>query len=313
MPSRILFIVLALFLTQDLVAKHAVTPTKSISMEKISADKLFGSSKYKSVKGREIFILRQNLEGVKHRFLVQGGIHGNETLAPIFVTWLHKRYQSGRSLLNDLSQHEDVAIDFIPYANPDATYRRSRYNANGVNLNRNFSVLWGRAYEPFGQRAFSEPETASIKKLFESFSYTATADVHGYINWIVAPSAPESISLNSKIKDQQARRYPHWLASLKSALKTLVSPYTIKRPADLGHGGSFEDWAYWKQGSFAFCLELESERRFQTFPLSITAKLNQTQLLKPKLDRFYRYEKYIYQMFKESMLIKDRRTIASND
>src|SRR5690606_19363421 len=113
----------------------------------------------------------------EYRFLVQGGLHGNEKLASAFVLWLAQRFAAGESLLNQL-QVEGAAFDFLPYANPDGAHAHSRYNARGVNLNRNFGVLWGLTRENPGKDSFSEPETRAIRYLFQESRYTAAVDVH---------------------------------------------------------------------------------------------------------------------------------------
>jgi predicted deacylase len=115
----------------------------------------------------------------RHQFLVQGGLHGNETLTVEFVEWLSERVKQGRSPLNQLPPGS--TIDFLPQANPDA-FGVSRYNSNRVNLNRNFGVLWGLSLEPNGDKAFSEPETQAIRMLMQSRQYLAAVDIHGYVN-----------------------------------------------------------------------------------------------------------------------------------
>jgi hypothetical protein len=142
----------------------------------------------------------------RYRFLVQGGLHGNEKLASAFVLWLSQRLAKGESPLNKL-QEQGASFDFLPYANPDGTHNHSRYNAKGVNLNRNFGVLWGIARENPGADRFSEPETRAIRYLFKARKYTAAVDVHGYINWLVAPSEPSQVRMTGlKPEPRQTRQ-----------------------------------------------------------------------------------------------------------
>ena len=86
-----------------------------------------------------------------------------------------------------LNQIENIEIDFIAIANPDA-HGKSRLNSNSVNLNRNFGVLWGISKEPPGESAFSEAETKALRKLFNNRKYLSAMDVHGYVNWVVLPT-----------------------------------------------------------------------------------------------------------------------------
>ena len=81
--------------------------------------------------------------------LINGGMHGNERLSPDFVKWLMKRYTSGVSKLNKLNF--EFSIDFLPVMNRDGFATKNRYNKKGVNLNRNFPVLWGSQEKTLAQ------------------------------------------------------------------------------------------------------------------------------------------------------------------
>src|SRR5690606_28581648 len=121
-----------------------------------------------------------------------------------------RRYARGESLLNKFAD-QDVAIDFLPHANPDGADEHNRYNARGVNLNRNFDILWGLTRENPGAKSFSEPETTALKQLFTKQKYAAAVDVHGYINWIVAPSSPQVLKeMGHNVSKSQAAAYALW-------------------------------------------------------------------------------------------------------
>ncbi len=219
------------------------------------------------------------------RFLIQGGLHGDEVITTTFVEWLAKRTQSGESPLNKLPG--SISIDFLPSVNPD-TYRKSRYNSNNINLNRNFGILWGLSREPHGSEAFSEPETKAIRALMESQRYLAAVDVHGYVDWVVAPSFPQQAHTNAA---NQVTRHKAWLEALRKHLP-LLGPYQLKTAGSLGDGGAFEDWAFWGNKTLAFCLEMASPQRFVPNKNGVNE------------DRFLAYENYIYQVFNEALSIK---------
>ena len=69
----------------------------------------------------------------RRRVLVIGGIHGNEPVTPPAV----------RGLL-EAQIAPDVEVWLVPSANPDGSAAGMRCNANGVDLNRNFSWGWRR-------------------------------------------------------------------------------------------------------------------------------------------------------------------------
>lgn len=263
---------------------------------------VIGDDSLKSLSGKE-FELYQYGKDAPHRFLVQGGLHGNEALASHFVVWLARRYARGESMLNLLPK-EKVAIDFLPYANPDGTTGDSRYNGRGVNLNRNFGILWGLTRENPGETSFSEPETKAIKKLFQKRKYAAAVDVHGYVNWIVAPSTPAELAERGiKPSRKRVAAYDTWLSALKQEMP-LLSGYQLKTAGKLGDGGAFEDWAFWSEGTFAYCLELES---FQRFVKSYRRDFNDI-TKDPEVrsvDLFTRYEAFVYRMFDHALKARE--------
>jgi hypothetical protein len=245
------------------------------------------------------------------RFLIQGGLHGNELLGSEFVAWLAQRFAAGESLLNTLNQGH-VEIDFVPYANPDGTIQFTRYNGNHINLNRNFGVLWGVTKENPGSKAFSEVETRAIRDLLNMRQYKGAVDIHGYINWVVVPTAPEDrVTGLPGANPTVLAQYQRWTTFIKKETLTRLPGYEVKTAGSLGDGGAFEDYAWWGAGVPAACLELFSQDRF--IPRTLAEKI--VDLLTPKAfgsssilgqnsDMFIVYENYVHSLFQESLRIK---------
>ena len=106
-----------------------------------------------SVQGRAINAVRLGDPDAERKILVIGEIHGDE--------------RAGTAIADQLARGPapaDVDLWIVPQLNPDGAASRSRQNARGVDLNRNFPWRWRRAGEPFdqeysGPRALSEPES----------------------------------------------------------------------------------------------------------------------------------------------------------
>lgn len=259
----------------------------------------------------------QNKADTVLRFLVNGGLHGNELLGSEFVGWLAQRFAAGESTLNSLNGGR-IEIDFVPYSNPDGTILFARYNGNHINLNRNFGVLWGITKETPGKSAFSEVETRALRDLFDKRNYTGAVDVHGYVNWVVIPTSP-SDKIKGHLSDDKKilAQYEQWAQAINREAKEHLPGYEVKTAGGLGDGGAFEDYAWWGANVPAFCLEVFNEKRFVAS--TIATKL--VDLIAPKAlmsdkandgrsDMFLVYEHFIHNMFEEAIKLKSPETSA---
>ena len=91
--------------------------------------------------------------------LLIGGMHGDERATVLLLLSFQDRLQrSGR-----VSQSAP-ALGIIPLANPDSYLHNTRYNARGVDLNRNFETNWSAgSEEPSGAAPWSEPESRALR------------------------------------------------------------------------------------------------------------------------------------------------------
>lgn len=99
---------------------------------------------------------------------LDGGTHANEQLgmmlAYLWVEYLVAEYQSDATA-RWIVENRHTYI--MPMVNPDGNHMDSRWNARGVNINRNYPVGWGAIDESVlgnnpGPYAASEPETMAI-------------------------------------------------------------------------------------------------------------------------------------------------------
>jgi murein peptide amidase A len=98
-----------------------------------------------------------HVAGTGPRILVVGCIHGNEPAGIAIVRALERT-------------HPKADLWLVPVLNPDGLAARTRQNAHGVDLNRNFPSFWqhfGRPGSTYysGSKPFSEPETRAARDL----------------------------------------------------------------------------------------------------------------------------------------------------
>ncbi len=105
------------------------------------------------------------------RLVVIGQMHGSEP--------------GGRRVVETLARKQippGVALWLVSTVNPDGASARTRGNARGVDLNRNFPTRWqagrrGSAFWP-GPAAASEPETRGVMAWLTAIAPTAVLSMH---------------------------------------------------------------------------------------------------------------------------------------
>lgn len=187
---------------------------------------------------------------------LQAQLHGNEPAGAEFLTWLRVRIRSGEGPIARMVRNQGVVLHMLDAANPDGVAEHSRNNQRGVNLNRNFPVLWGLSREFPGSGPASEPEVASVSKHLGEQQYLLAIDLHGYVPWVVLPSPGIG-------KDSAAHSLWHQMVK-RTTTGVLGSTYEIKFASGLGDGGAFEDYAFWQAKIPALCLEMVSEVQDKT-------------------------------------------------
>lgn len=155
----------------DPSAPTSTTPTPTIEPTATPVPQTVAIGR--SVRGRTITLVRFG-QG-ERRILVIGGIHGNEAGAPVaraFAAYLRA---------NPSAIPSGTEIDVLAVANPDGYAKRTRGNANRIDLNRNFAsrdwrhLHFGKLAS--GKHAGSQPETKAISRLLKR-GYVRVISLH---------------------------------------------------------------------------------------------------------------------------------------
>ncbi len=120
---------------------------------------------------------------------------GNGPNKTLFFGVFHGDEPAGEPVLRRLVEYlvknpeilEGRSVEICPVLNPDGLARKTRVNANLVDVNRNFPAAnwtsdgkgtryWG------GPRAASEPETMTVVELLESFAPTKIVTLHATLH-----------------------------------------------------------------------------------------------------------------------------------
>ncbi len=117
--------------------------------------------------GRPIYavVVSDNVqnEEIEPEFRVVGAIHGDEKTGAMVAL----NYLTNLADFSDSSPMCEYLVEtaetwVIPVMNPDGYFSNSRYNGNGIDLNRNLSYQW-QPGAGGGPSPFSEPETRALR------------------------------------------------------------------------------------------------------------------------------------------------------
>lgn len=211
-------------------------------------------------------------EEIEPEMRIHGGIHGDEkasvTSTLHFLEVMTDNYATS-SMCTYVVNTAETWI--IPVLNPDGYYNNQRYNANGVDLNRNLSYMWNGG----GPAPFSEPETAALRDLtmqnwpdIENFinPFITGLSLHGGAacintvwNYTLVP-LPE----DSGVVHQQALDY----AYSPGILNYFGTSFWIAYPGAIWYiiNGDVNDWSYGECGTVDHTIEVHQNKQPPDWP-----------------------------------------------
>jgi protein MpaA len=130
----------------------------------------------RSVQGRPILI--QIAGQGTDTALIMGSIHGDEPAGATLVDRLAKQLQDNPQLV------EGRRVVLLPTANPDGVAARTRDNAHGIDLNRNFETANRVDNGTNGLRPLTEPESQALQSLIKEYAPSRIVSIHQPLNCI---------------------------------------------------------------------------------------------------------------------------------
>lgn len=127
-----------------------------------------------SVRGRPIMYTLLG-QGQEVTFIL-ATIHGDEPAGTPLVRRLTEHLQQNQHLLIARS------VVLLAVANPDGLTLGSRYNANGVDLNRNFDTANRAENSQAGRSALCEPEARAITQIIKQHNPARIVSIHQVMN-----------------------------------------------------------------------------------------------------------------------------------
>ncbi len=129
----------------------------------------------KSVEGRSLELIELGPGG--DVVFIMASIHGDEPAGTPLVRRLAEHLARNPALL------KGRRVLILPVANPDGLHHKTRGNARGVDLNRNFPSGNYRAGGGRGPTALSEPESVAIHKVLKEYRPKRIISLHQPIRY----------------------------------------------------------------------------------------------------------------------------------
>ena len=245
-----------------------------------------------SVLGRDIWCIRitnENNNNEKYSCLIDGCIHGVEWEAGEACLYLAEYLLinfDNNETINTISNTSKIYI--VPLFNTDGRQNDEVGNANGVDLNRNFDIFFGRVrsrvlrFRPFlskkvgsyikfppndpykwwrvsGKHPFSEPESCAIRSLMKSISnqqFSFYVNCHTAWHNIITPVPWSKKVLNPPFEITQEEK--HVFDYVKNWVEKNTE-YKADRSEDNIGGGFADLWCFNEFRIPSFTFEILSE------------------------------------------------------
>ncbi len=219
-----------------------------------------------SVEGRYIWALKitdnPELDEAEPEFCYYGPMHGNEPPPMEFLVYLTDsltmKYGSD-SLITELVNGTEIWL--IPSQNPDGYVAGRRYNAEGMDLNRNYPMPTGSTGDDGTYD--TELETDVILDFSNERYFSIAANLHTGALVLNYPwdykveRSPDDSTFIAICTDYSYRNHDMWNSPrFENGITNGYDWYVVR--------GSLQDWGYWARGQLHITLEISNTK----WPLS---------------------------------------------
>lgn len=211
-----------------------------------------------SVQGRALWglVISDNVNNTESEPEVRlsSTIHGDETTGMIllldFANYLLGNYGvAGREDVTNLV--DNYEIHFMPNHNPDGTYLNQRYNANSVDLNRNYPL-------PAGTNPTTESENLSFMSYADSRNFVISENYHGgalLVNYLwdyTFTLAPDDAALRKLSLEYSTYNLPMYNGDFTQGITNGAAWYVAL--------GTLQDWSYDQTGCIDETIEVSNTK-----------------------------------------------------
>ena len=199
----------------------------------------------RSEEGRPIWALRIRASGTPTLgWRILGDHHGDEPSSGVLALSVAEHILDRYG--NDPEVTELVDADEIwvaPMVNPDGVIQRSRYNANGVDLNRNYSHEWSASEFRAGSARSAEPTPSHpcARNPDRWGGLDPPGDEHRMVWTTATPTTDASLSRTALVYSDECDKPGFWITNGAEWYPTQ---------------GDTNDWAYGRHGVLDFTVEV---------------------------------------------------------
>ncbi|MDY0017074.1 MAG: DUF2817 domain-containing protein [Candidatus Delongbacteria bacterium] len=222
-----------------------------------------------SVQGRPLWVLKisdnVDIEEAEPEVKFVSTMHGDEVtgveMELFFAENILKGYQANNDTMRFIVDNTEFYV--MPLLNPDGMENNSRYNANYVDLNRNFPE--GTYYDVDSVNATQMPEIDAIIKWTKEHNFVLSTNYHGgalvanypydkdfgVANYLYA-ACPDDVHVTWLAYNYSVRNSPMFNGSFTDGITNGCEWYTID--------GGMQDWNYRYHNDIDMTLEISGTK-----------------------------------------------------